>query len=69
MLEEDGYKPDDRMKALTKGEEWGDKIPLGVFYQVQKPTYEDNLPQIKGVPLVFQKIEDVDIRKVMEEFV
>jgi len=69
MLEEDGYKPDDRMKALTKGEEWGDKIPLGVFYQVQKPTYEDNLPQIKDVPLVFQKIEDVDIRKVMEEFV
>jgi 2-oxoglutarate ferredoxin oxidoreductase subunit beta len=69
IFENEGYGPDDKIKALEKGEEWGDKIPLGVFYRVQKPTYEDNLPQIKDVPLVFQKIEDVDIRKAMEEFV
>ena len=45
-----GSNPDatDRSVAFTKSLEWGEKqIPLGIFYQVEKPTYESQLPQLK----------------------
>jgi hypothetical protein len=28
------------------------KIPLGIFYQVERPSYEDQIPQIKEKALV-----------------
>jgi 2-oxoglutarate ferredoxin oxidoreductase subunit beta len=53
----------------VKSQEWGEKIPIGVFYKVLLPTYEDELPQIKDMPLVKQGIDKVDISKLMEDFV
>ena len=38
--------------ALQKSFEWGDKIPLGVFYEDQQPTYEDSEPTLQRGPLV-----------------
>lgn len=53
LLEETGYDPvvhslDEDFKkidqALTKSREWGDRIPVGVFYQNELvPTYEDRI--------------------------
>jgi len=40
-----------------------------VFYKVVLPTYEDELPQIKEMPLVKQGIDNIDISRLMEEFV
>jgi 2-oxoglutarate ferredoxin oxidoreductase subunit beta len=55
VLEETGYDPvvhtaDEDVKkidqALTKSREWGDRIPVGVFYQNELvPTYEDRISQ------------------------
>jgi 2-oxoglutarate ferredoxin oxidoreductase subunit beta len=33
------YDPYDRTAAFAKAEEWGDRIPLGVIYRREKPTY------------------------------
>ncbi len=57
------------MSAFVKSQEWGERIPIGVFYRVLSPTYGDELPQIKEMPLVKQGIDDVDIGKLMEDFV
>lgn len=35
--------PADKMKAIEKAMEWGDKIPIGVFYKEDKPTSEDHI--------------------------
>jgi 2-oxoglutarate ferredoxin oxidoreductase subunit beta len=36
-------------QALAKSREWGDRIPIGVFYQNELvPTYEDRLDQRLG---------------------
>ena len=61
-LEETGYdgvvrSPDEafekQMAALTKAQEWGDKIPIGVFYQNEfEPTYQDRI--IKRIPNYLQ---------------
>lgn len=53
--DETGYDPKDRMKAFAKALEWGERIPIGVIYQVEgKPTYEDQVPALRAGPLVKQ---------------
>ena len=41
----DTYPTDDLALALEKVREEGDKIPVGVFYDVEKPTFEESLYQ------------------------
>ncbi|MEN3014636.1 MAG: 2-oxoacid:ferredoxin oxidoreductase subunit beta [bacterium] len=56
-LEESGYDgevkdPSDQqeiqqklIQAILKAQEWGEKIPIGVFYKINLPTYEDRITQ------------------------
>ncbi len=47
------YDPTNKVMAFAKAQEFGIKqIPLGILYKEDKPTYEDQLPQIKDKPLV-----------------
>lgn len=76
-VEDEGHDPRDRMKAFEKSQEWphrnilpkGEKerIPVGLIYLEDRPTWEDGLPQIKEMPLVKQSIEHVDINPLLEE--
>ena len=43
---EDDYDPSDRIKAFERSLEWEEKIPLGLFYQKERPTIEDKLPPV-----------------------
>jgi 2-oxoglutarate ferredoxin oxidoreductase subunit beta len=65
-LEETGHDSTDRQKALEKSFEFGDRIPIGIFYKEEKPTYLDNLPHLKGKTLAKMPIEDVDVSAIME---
>jgi 2-oxoglutarate ferredoxin oxidoreductase subunit beta len=65
-LEEVGHDVSDRQKALEKSFEWGDRIPIGIFYKDERPTFRDNLPQVKEMPLTKLPIEGVDISRVIE---
>lgn len=67
-LGESGHDPSDRKQALAKAEEFGDKIPIGLFYKTEKPAYEDGLPQIADVPLVEQDISNIDISPLLKRF-
>ncbi len=62
------YNPDDRMKAMTKAMEWGDKIPLGILFREEKPVYGDLMPALQAGPLVKQPLER-DIKPLMERFI
>jgi len=64
MLPED-HDATDLTSALIKGHEWGDQIPLGVFYQVDRPTLADELPGLKRGPLNKRDISDVDIMSLL----
>ena len=71
--DEKGYNPQDRMTALQKAQEWGQRIPIGVIYQeLGRPTYEDQVTVLKHGALVKQgmngRIKD-DIELLKEEFV
>jgi 2-oxoglutarate ferredoxin oxidoreductase subunit beta len=68
-LEETGHNVTDTQAAFLKALEWNDRIPIGLFYRETKPTYEDELAQIMQMPLVKQRIENIDVRPLMDEFV
>jgi 2-oxoglutarate ferredoxin oxidoreductase subunit beta len=68
-LEETDHDATNKQAAFLKSLEWDDRIPIGLFYREARPTYEDDLPQIAETPLARQRIEDIDIRTLMAEFV
>lgn len=65
-LEEAGHDPTDHSKAMEKAFEWGDKIPIGIFYKRERPTFLDEMPHVKENPLLKQKIENIDITSTMK---
>ncbi|MCS7135200.1 MAG: 2-oxoacid:ferredoxin oxidoreductase subunit beta [Candidatus Aenigmarchaeota archaeon] len=67
-LEEDNsYNFTNKRLAFEKAFEWGEKIPIGLFYKEERKTYEDELPQIAEIPLVKQNINEIDISSLIEE--
>ncbi len=57
-------------KRLLKIHGFGDKIPIGIIYKVEKESYEDKFDFIKnGAPLVDRKLNPLDAEKLMKEFV
>ncbi len=55
-LEDENWDPSNFHKALERSFEWGDKIPLGILFQHQQPTYEDSEPAFKNGALVKQPL-------------
>jgi hypothetical protein len=56
---------------MTRSFEWGDKIPIGLFYRIQEPTYEDmiatRMPSFKEVPLTKQDLYGRDVTDLFQE--
>jgi len=67
-LEENGYNPGDKMAAFEKAQEWGNKIPIGVIYRVEKSTYEEQIPALKRGPLVRRELDPMQTEKLVDEF-
>jgi len=59
----------DRKAAIVKAGEWaygkGEKIPIGIFYQIIKPTYEEKLLEGR-IPV---QLTPGDIRPVLEKHI
>lgn len=68
-LADEGYVPNDRLKAIEKAVQWGDKIPLGIFYKEDKPTSEDREPALASGPLVGLPLEISNLDGLINEFV
>lgn len=68
-LAKEGYVPDNKQKAYEKTLEWGKKIPLGIFYKETRPTYADELPQIKEKSLIEQSLQGIDVTENMKELI
>ena len=64
-LEEAGHDPTDWAKALEKAMEWGDRIPIGILYKEERPTYQDELVHLGG-PVAGREIGEVDIGPLMK---
>jgi 2-oxoglutarate ferredoxin oxidoreductase subunit beta len=57
--EEQGYDPTDRDVAWQKAHELGERIPIGVIYQVKdRPTYEQQVAALDAGPLAQQSFRE-----------
>jgi 2-oxoglutarate ferredoxin oxidoreductase subunit beta len=81
-LEETGYDgvvkdPNDsteviqkKTQAISRSFEWGEKIPIGIFYKIDEPTFEDmiatRMPAYKTTPLVKQEIFNRNVDPLFE---
>lgn len=66
-LEAGGWQPNDKNKAIAKAAEWGSKIPIGIFYQEKRLTFESQLPQLKEKTLVEKGASPVDLKPFLDE--
>ena len=67
-LEEQEHDSSDKLAAFTKAQEWGDHIPIGLIYRKERPVYEEQLPALKEMPLVKQKIDPLKFEALLDEF-
>ena len=81
-LEETGYDgnvkdPNDeneinqkKGQAITRSFEWGERVPIGLFYRIEEPTFEDMLanrmPAYKEAPLVKQDVYHRDVTALLD---
>ena len=56
-LEDEKHDTNDLKQALSKSYEWESKIPIGVFYKADKPTYDGDEPALQDGPLVNQPLD------------
>jgi len=66
LEDEEGYDPGNRTAAWERAQEWGDRIPIGVFYRATPgPTFEALDPVLKeGPPLVKRPLEKLTSAQV-----
>ncbi|MBA7690738.1 hypothetical protein ES703_99270 [subsurface metagenome] len=62
------YDSGNKMAAFDKAQEWGERIPIGVIYRKELPTFEEQLPALSKGPLVRQRIEPGQIAGLLDEF-
>lgn len=68
-LEEAGHDVSDKCAAFTRAsEKWDEKIPIGLFYRKDKPTYESLESVIKDTALAKQSISNIPVEKVFRRF-
>lgn len=63
------YDPTDRIAAFLKAREWDEKIPLGIIYRNDYPGYGEKSGLDNRIPLVEEKIEDIDLSETLKEFI
>lgn len=67
-IDESKHDPKDKIRAFTLAQEWGDRIPTGVIYREERPTFEELLPVLKTGGLVRQKIEPERTGALLDTF-
>ena len=67
-LEETSHQAGNRLAAMEKSQEWGERIPIGVLYRQDRPTFEDDFPVLGKGPLVKQEIDPAQVGALLDEF-
>lgn len=64
-LFEENYVPDNFEKAMNFARQWDDKIPIGIIYKEEKPTFTDRIEVLNQGPLISQKYDSGRLQALM----
>jgi 2-oxoglutarate ferredoxin oxidoreductase subunit beta len=67
-LEDEKHDITNHEAAMKKAYEWGDRIPIGIFYAVERSAYEEGEIALQNGPLVKQPFKPLD-PSILLEFV
>lgn len=67
LEEESGYDRGNWEAAMQKARQ-DDRWPVGVFYQTERPTYEDEDPGRAAVPAADLPVNNIEISQLMERY-
>ncbi len=62
------YNPKVWETAMRTAWEWGERIPVGVIYQNERPTFEEHFPVLKQGPLVGREMDQERLMNIMEGY-
>ena len=65
-LEDENHDTGNFEAAMKRAQEWGTRIPLGVFYQKERPTYEEGDQALQGGALAKQPNKPLDASILLE---
>jgi 2-oxoglutarate ferredoxin oxidoreductase subunit beta len=69
-LESEGHDPSNLDAAIRQAMRADDRLPLGVFYEADRPTFDQDEPSLQGEPLVQGRmgLTDEEWNGLIEEF-
>ena len=62
------YDPSNRTTAFVRAQEWGERIPIGIFYRAQRPPMNEEEPALKRGALAKQAIHPHTFGYLLERF-
>ena len=65
-LADDGHPTNDWHAAMERSRQWGERIPIGIFYQESKETFTDRIGVLNRGALIDQTAPEVDWAQLME---
>lgn len=65
-LYDSDHDPANRERAQVLAEQWGDKIPIGILYQKEGPSFTDRIDHLKdGPPMIDRKYDPAAIQSLL----
>jgi 2-oxoglutarate ferredoxin oxidoreductase subunit beta len=61
------HDPRDWSSAMERAMEWGERIPLGVIYENDRPAFEDRIETLRKGPLVGREVDRAELATIIEE--
>ena len=61
------YVPHDFEKAMNLARQWGDRIPIGILYQEEKPAFMDRVEMFQQDPLISQQYDPARLQALLSE--
>ena len=62
------YDPTDWEAAMKVASEWGQRIPIGIIYRNERPSFGDHFPVLSKGPLVDREVGRVMLKEIMEGY-
>jgi 2-oxoglutarate ferredoxin oxidoreductase subunit beta len=63
-LAETDHDSSDRIAAFEKALEWGERIPTGILYQTELPTYEEQVAGLGHGPVATRKLQRLSAEEI-----
>jgi 2-oxoglutarate ferredoxin oxidoreductase subunit beta len=67
-LGKEGHKSSNYMDAISKAGEWGDHIPIGIFYKEDKPSFTERIPTLKESALIDRTYDPQKLKALLSQF-